>query len=302
MQQYLDATFLWLIIYALIAIESIECSDEANQTVINPDENVSIDLQVRLNEISPVHNKCATAPMDLDRCSAQLISFDLGKDSFPSSMEEMNSVYCPLFKQTVDCIKTSSECYKSFEKQIINWVLTSSRRMNYKRCKSDNEKLRFIKMTHSCFSPVRDPMDKCMRRYIASLESIAGTSELNDGNDEDGIQIQLSCCANMRFKQCVVTNAKQQCKPLDSFNKLKRTNSVSSQRVAQKSFLRASADMMDDLRKTLDSMALTGPEFICHGVDENFCRTKFDGRFTGGFARHKSVVPAMIQIYSSKQE
>lgn len=139
-------------------------------------------------------------------------------------------------------------------------------------------------------------MDKCMYNYIASLEAIARSDDL--GSSEDDIQIQLSCCANRRFKDCVMQNAKQNCKPVESLRKLRRTNSVSSQRVAQKHFERSALGMMEDLKSTLDSIALTGPEFICESVDEKFCLSKYDVKYRGGTARHKSIVPAMIKIYS----
>lgn len=147
---------------------------------------------------------------------------------------------------------------------------------------------------------MRNPMDKCMSRYVASLESVANLNGIIERLSENDIQIQLSCCANRRFKECMMNNAKQQCKPLDSIRKLKRTNSVSSQRMAKRVVERAAHNMMDDLIKTLDGMALTGPEFICSNVDETFCRSKFDGKFTGRASRYKSILPAMLRIYSNK--
>lgn len=140
-----------------------------------------------------------------------------------------------------------------------------------------------------------------MSKYIANLEAIADFGEFVERLREDDLQIQLSCCANMKFKQCVMSNAKQQCRPLESLKKLKRTNSNSSQRTAHRSLQKATTDMMEDLKKTVDGMALTGPEFICQMVDENFCRTKFEGRFNGRAPRHKSIVPAMLMIYSNNQ-
>lgn len=135
-----------------------------------------------------------------------------------------------------------------------------------------------------------------MTNYVASLEGIA---EL-DRRSEDDIQIQLSCCANRKFQQCVLNNAKHQCKAVDNFKKLQRANSNSSQRMAHKSLQRVMASMMDDLKSTLESMSLTGPELICRTVDDNFCKTKFEGKFNHRVARHKSIVPAMIKIYSNK--
>lgn len=199
-----------------------------------------------------------------------------------------------------------------------------------------------------------------MSKYISSLNSIAAddfeTSSSNqvvdddeDGYDLDGDihsndyqpnhrnnqpqdrQIQMSCCANMRFKQCVMNRANKVCKPFGSrirFAALSRTSSVSSARMAQRSLERSMRDMMADLGKTLDSMALTGPEFICAGVDEQYCRRmNYDKKFGPVHtARHLqalgkttvnnnlnrrhftrrstrqtlSILPAMIKIYSSR--
>lgn len=172
--------------------------------------------------------------------------------------------------------------------------------MNYKRCKNDSEKQKFLRLTQSCFSQMKNPMDECMNNYVANLEAIAGLNDYVEPLSEDDIQIQLSCCANRRFKDCIMRNAKRNCRPTESLKKLRRTNSVSSQRVARKHFERSSLSMMEDLKSTLDSVALTGPEFICESVDEKFCQNKFDGRYRGGIARHKSIVPAMIKIYSNK--
>lgn len=172
--------------------------------------------------------------------------------------------------------------------------------MNYKRCKNESEKQKFLRLTQSCFSVMKNPMDKCMNNYVANLEAIASFNDPIERASEDDIQIQLSCCANKRFKDCVMRNAKRNCKPIDSLRKLRRTNSVSSQRVAQKHFELSALSMMQDLKSTLNSMALTGPELICESVDEKFCQINFDGRYRGGIAKHKSIVPAMIKIYSNK--
>lgn len=183
-----------------------------------------------------------------------------------------------------------------------SWVLTSSRRMNHKRCKNEAEKQKFLRLTQSCFA-TKNPMNKCMSTYIASLEAIANLNKFIERLSEDDVQIQLSCCANMRFKQCVMTNAKNYCKSShEGLRKLQRANSVSSQRVVQKYLQRSNYDMMEDLRQSLDTMALTGPEFICQSVDESFCQAKFDGRFQLRRPRHKSIVPAMISIYSNNPQ
>lgn len=143
-------------------------------------------------------------------------------------------------------------------------------------------------------------MDDCMGDYIAALEGVAdvyGNIETLSGEDK---MIQLSCCANKRFKQCIMNKAKQSCTPLENIKKLRRTNSVSAHRAARRLMERAKNETMDDLKSTLESMALTGPEFICSAVDEKFCRANFDNRFTGRLPRSRSVVPAMIKIYSKK--
>lgn len=180
-----------------------------------------------------------------------------------------------------------------------SWVLTSSRKLNYKRCKMEVEKLRFLRLTSSCLDQMRKPMDKCMRKYIAHLEAIADLNNFIARLSDNDYQIQLSCCANNRFKHCIMNNAKQQCKPLDSLKKLKRTNSVTSQRNAQKQIQKLTQDTIDDLKLTLDGMALTGPEFICKPVDEVFCKTHFDGKIIGRATKYKSIVPAMLKIYNN---
>lgn len=288
----------------------------------------------RMNEINtnqqppPTRNKlsCSRAMKELDRCSSQLIG--LGRQQpmsdatsgklilYPDSMQDMNTVFCPKFRESVSCIKNQTvACFKPFERQVINWILTSTKKMNYKRCKNENEKIRFLRLTNSCLSTMKDPMDACMANYIGSLDAIADYRQFNNNSPQpdreleferlqdngDDIQIQLACCANRRFKQCIMGGAKQMCnKPNDRLTKLRRTNSNTSQRAARKHLLRSMQDTMDDLKTTLDEMALTGPEFICNTLDEKFCRTKLDGRFTGRISRHRSIVPAMIKIYANK--
>lgn len=162
-----------------------------------------------------------------------------------------------------------------------------------------------------------------MSKYIVTLESIAGMSLISfdsngnrndissdeDSGDDDAEdrQIQMSCCANMRFKQCVMSHASRRCKPVERLKfALSRTSSVSSARMAQRFLERSMRETMNDLSKTLDSMALTGPEFICAGVTETYCRRHFDRRFGLRSLRRrtrsssKSILPAMIRIYSSK--
>ena len=142
---------------------------------------------------------------------------------------------------------------------------------------------------------MKNPADRCMTNYIAQVDAIANLSQ----DSKEDIQIQLSCCANKRFKECVMKQAKHVCKPIDILNQLRRTNSVSSSRIVHKRIQRSMQDMMEDLRSTLDSMTLTGPEFICQSVDEKFCRKRFDGKYDGP-ALHKSIVPGMLKIYSNK--
>lgn len=143
-------------------------------------------------------------------------------------------------------------------------------------------------------------MDTCMSTYISNLEAIADLNKSVERLSEDDIQIQLSCCANRQFKNCVMTSAKQACRFADTQAKLQRTNSVSSRRVLERYIDRMSSNMVEDLRATLDKMSLTGPEFICQTVDEKFCSSRFTGRFRGRSARHKSIIPAMIRIYSNQ--
>lgn len=251
-------------------------------------------------EIKKLRNKCLSAEKELDRCSAQLIGLGQTGPLYPDTMQELNSQYCPKFRQTVACIKDNSDCFKPFERQIINWILTSTRRMNYKRCRDEGEKEKFLRLTNSCLATMRSPMDDCMAQYISHLDAIADFEDRVERLSENDVQIQLSCCANRRFKQCIMNSAKQACKSNEGLRKLRRTNSLSSQRVARKQMDRIMSEAMEDLKSTLERMALTGPEFICNNIDEKFCRAKFDGRFSGRISRHKSIVPAMLKIYSNK--
>lgn len=202
--------------------------------------------------------------------------------------------------------------------------------MNYKRCKNENEKQRFLKLTNSCFGNMQKTHSDqhCMSSYIGSLDMIANNLRLNsdlDGEPAGDVQIQLSCCANRRFKSCMMSSAKQMCDEMNSsgggsgsnFNgnnlrrsstsseslkKLRRTNSNSAQRIARKQLQRATHDSMEDLRTTLNEMALTGPEFICNNVNEKFCKTHFDqGHYTNHHvtSRYESILPAMIKIYAN---
>lgn len=292
----------------LQSISLIECSIASTtetklKSKTQPDLNevqLINENHYKFNEIRKLRNKCLFAESELDRCSAQLIGLGQSGPVYPDNMQELNSIYCPKFKDTVNCIRNNTDCYKPFERQIINWILTSTRRMNYKRCKDEGEKQRFLRLTSSCLSAMKNPMDDCMSHYVSSLDAIANFDELVERLSEDDIQIQLSCCANKRFKQCVMNSARQSCKPHESLKKMARTNSISAQRNARKQVYRAMSDTMDDLKSTLDGMALTGPGFICNNVDEKFCRTKFDGKFKSRTSRHKSILPAMIKIYSNK--
>lgn len=135
-----------------------------------------------------------------------------------------------------------------------------------------------------------------MNDYVASLESIS-----NLGSAESELQLVLTCCANKRFKQCVMNYAKHHCKPSDGLTKLKRTNSNSSQQVVQKYIERATSNMLQDLSSTLDEMTLTGPEFICKSTEEETCKAKFDGKYSALVSGYKSVVPAMVKIYSNNK-
>lgn len=288
--------------HAIKKIDPIHDLDSADATNNQKRHPSTPQVSSRINEIPSLRSgKCLAAERELDRCSAQLIG--LGQSAeliYPDSMQELESVYCPKFRQTVGCIRNNTDCYKPFERQVINWILSSTKRMNYKRCKNENEKIRFLKLTNSCFASMKNPMDDCMSRYIGQLDAIAEYNRDLERLSEDDYQIQLSCCANKRFKQCVMNSARQGCQSHESLKKLRRTNSLSSQRVARKQLQRFVQDTMDDLKTTLNEMALTGPEFICTGVDEKFCRAKFDGRYSNRVARHKSIVPAMIRIYANK--
>lgn len=89
------------------------------QTVIKistENEKLIRENHVKFNEIS---NRCDSAEVDLDRCSARLIALGQSELVYPMTMNELNSVYCSNFKSTVSCIKNNTECYKPFEKQII---------------------------------------------------------------------------------------------------------------------------------------------------------------------------------------
>lgn len=234
----------------------------------------------------------------------------------------MDSIYCPKYKKLMNCVRNTSECFQPFERQIISWVLTSTRRLNMRRCKNDNEKHKFLKLTNSCLMQMQNTMDDCMQTYISSLDSIAELSKYIERSSDNDDQIQLSCCANMRFKDCMMRQAQKRCKPHDSVRRLRGANSISSQRAAKRQVEQSKSNMMTDLKTTLDSMALTGPEFICHKVDESFCRTKYESTFakvkrdaaaalaaiSGGNKRrrslepkikHKSIVPALLRIYSN---
>lgn len=148
---------------------------------------------------------------------------------------------------------------------------------------------------------MKNPTDLCMNNYIASLEAIGEFNDRLIRLSDDDIQIQLSCCANRKFKECVMNNAKKMCKPVESFKKLKRTNSISSQRIAHKYIQKEKQDMMEDLKSTMDGMTLTGPELICQSVTEKFCEIEFNHKYNDRAAKHMSIVPAMIKIYSNKQ-
>lgn len=143
-----------------------------------------------------------------------------------------------------------------------------------------------------------------MRNYIGSLDAIAETelAPINsvESDSEQDISIQLSCCANIRFKSCMMREAKNHCRSARSLEKMRRTNSISSQTSARKHHKKSMKDMMDDMESTLNGMALSGPELFCRGVSEDFCRTKFDPKFSNKSPKHKSIMPSMIMIYSQK--
>lgn len=90
-----------------------------NQTFAKTYQN-SLSVQVQLNEISKkLLGKCEKAEIDLDTCSSKLIGLGNSDMTFPESMQELNSVYCPKFYETVSCIKNSTSCYKPFERQVL---------------------------------------------------------------------------------------------------------------------------------------------------------------------------------------
>lgn len=287
------------------------------------------------NEISHNHDnldryryqsKCTKNRADLDRCTAQLIAFGSSQATYPHNMNELDSLYCPKVKRLIDCIKENSrsDCYSRFDKQVIDWVLSSTRKMSNKRCKNETEKGRFVRMVNSCFEPMDSMKDKCMNNYIGSLDAITTQSETitldtltrqqvddnnndhytnnnNDADDDDDISIQLSCCANKRFKSCMMREAKEHCKPMDgSLEKLKRTNSLSSRKIAKKHLEKSMRDMMEEVEGTLEAMSLSGPKFFCRGVTEQFCRKHFDHKYSGKPPRHESILPSLIIIYSQK--
>lgn len=76
-------------------------------------------VDTRLNEISDLRNKCEFAEYNLDKCSAQLIALNDKGMHYPSSMDELDFVFCKDFKKAVNCVKNSTDCYKPFERQII---------------------------------------------------------------------------------------------------------------------------------------------------------------------------------------
>lgn len=138
-----------------------------------------------------------------------------------------------------------------------------------------------------------------MQNYVANLETIADFNNYIQRLSENDFQIQLSCCANMRFKECILNNAKHQCRPFEELKKLKRANSVTSQRNVKRQVQKLMRETMEDVRTTLDGMALTGPEFICKGVDELFCQKHFDGKINARLTKNKSIIPAMVRIYGN---
>lgn len=142
-----------------------------------------------------------------------------------------------------------------------------------------------------------------MRNYIGSLDAIAEMDPLLDSLPvEQDKLIQLSCCANKRFKSCMLNAAKKHCKSTDSLDVLKRTNSNTSQRVARKRHNKAMKNMMQDFESTISEMSLTGPEIVCRGVKEDFCVNHFDNsKYTGRSPISKSIVPPMLTIYAYRQ-
>lgn len=142
-------------------------------------------------------------------------------------------------------------------------------------------------------------MDECMDSYIVSLETIASKYLAQKSTQEDD-SIQLSCCANERFKQCVMENAKSRCEKVA--RKFRRINSFTSAQTTRKLMNKDKNGMMKNLESMLDSMALTGPEFVCRNLKKNFCAQKFVGKYDIKLRRpkNKSILPSMMQIYSNR--
>ena len=120
------ATILVQIIGALFLQDSVDCSLVVlnNRTITKTHMDVRDQIttkgnNVRFNEISILRNKCNSAEKNLDTCSAQLIAFSQSGALYPNNMQEINSIYCPKFKKIVDCIKSNTNCYRPFERQII---------------------------------------------------------------------------------------------------------------------------------------------------------------------------------------
>lgn len=159
-------------------------------------------------------------------------------------------------------------------------------------------------------------MDVCMHEYIGSLDAIAdelgnattpirSDDDDDDGDDDGDNAVRLSCCANMRFKTCMMTKAKKACRHDEgaelraASTKVKRAQQRKGAKQATKAKLMMRT-MMSDIESTLEGMTLSGPELICRGLKDEFCRASFDARFAGRQPRHKSIVPALLAIYSHK--
>ncbi|KAG9511020.1 hypothetical protein GZH46_00419 [Fragariocoptes setiger] len=289
---------VFLVSFAMVQI--CHCSTTTSNNHIHVASGPSNNKLLREIQ-SQGQSHCVNAEKKLDECSQQLIMFGQQNAQYPASLVDLDHEFCPNFRRANNCVKKYSTCYKPFQRQIINWILISTTKANHKRCKNETEKARFVNLSSSCLIQLRNPMTSCMDRYIANLEKIAHMSGDSDRLRENDNGIQLSCCANRQFKQCLMENAKQSCSAAPALF-MKRFNSVSAFRRVQKSMFRANSDLMDNFKRAIDSMALTGPEFICDIVKDAWCHRNYDSsKFEQPGVRpiHRSIVPSMIKIYSN---
>lgn len=159
------------------------------------------------------NTRCHDQLAKLDECSAKLLTLNhLSSDEH----------YCSESKKMIDCINAQSSCFKSFEKQVVSWVLKSSRQMVKKNCSPTANRSTRFRRTHSdnsnnssissCIeSQMKTQMNNCMNKYIVSLEEIAGLERFIPKMSDEDYEIQLACCANDQYKQCVVQSSIQMC-------------------------------------------------------------------------------------------